>query len=72
MQPAKNDRIPKEIWQLGAIYLAQGIVGFAALFFWAYAIWILLKQDRLLDAAAACIVAPIGAIYGFLRFFGWL
>jgi len=41
-------------------------------FFWGYAIWILLKQDRFLEAAIAVVLAPLGAIYGFLRFFAFL
>lgn len=70
--PTSENSVPKEIWMLAAIYLAQGIAGMAAFFFWAYAIWILFKQDRVLEAFAAAVVAPIGAIYGFLRFFGFL
>ena len=70
--PTSESDLSKTIWALVGLYLAQGIAGMAFFFFWAYAIWILFKQDRVLDACAAAVVAPIGAIYGFLRFFGFL
>jgi hypothetical protein len=49
-------------------YAIAGFVGFL----WLYAVWFLLKQDRFLEAAAALIIPPLGAVYGAMRFFGFL
>ena len=52
--------------------LAYIFSGLVICFFWGYAIWVLLKQDRLIEVAIAVILAPLGAVYGFLRFFGFM
>ena len=39
--------------------------------FWIYAIVDLFQRDKILEAAAAFILVPLGALYGLGRFFGW-
>ena len=68
MPPTKDDSLfdvlkPLLFATVGALVIA---------FFWFYGIWKLFQQDRVFDAAAAFVIFPIGIIYGFLRFFGWL
>ena len=69
MPASEHERVTRIV--LAGI-LAYVAVGASIGFFWFYAIWILLKQDRFLEAAVAFVLAPLGAIYGALRFFGWL
>jgi hypothetical protein len=72
MPQSQDNGIKHTLLALAAFYLAQAIIGGGAFFFWCYAVWILLKQDRFLDAAIAGLLAPLGALYGFLRFFAFL
>lgn len=69
MSNAEHERLTRLFLVGSVVYFAAGS---AVAFFWGYAVWILLKQDRFLEAAAALLIAPLGAIYGFLRFFSWL
>ena len=72
MQNAKDDGFIKGLIAFGVFYVVWFICGVSALFFWVYAWFTLLKDSRVLEAAAAFVVMPIGAIYGFLRFFNLL
>lgn len=72
MAQEQKDSVKSTLFVLAAFYLAQGVIGLSAFFFWGYAVWVLLKADRFLEAAAALMLAPLGMLYGVLRFFGWL
>ena len=65
----EHERTTRLILSGMVLYVFAGVSG---AFFWLYAVWVLLRQDRIVEAAGAFVVAPIGFLYGFLRFFGLL
>jgi len=69
VQNAEHERVTRIVLSGLAAYILAGL---AVGFFWLYAVWILLKQDRFIEVAIAVVLAPLGAIYGFLRFFNLL
>jgi hypothetical protein len=66
---AEHERTTRLVLSGIALYVLAGAV---VCFFWLYAVWGFLKQDRFIEAAIALVLAPLGAIYGLLRFVGWL
>jgi hypothetical protein len=69
MTDAEHERTTRGVL-LGLVL--YGVAGLFFLFFWLYAVWTFLKQDRFIEAGIAVVLAPLGMIYGFLRFFGIL
>lgn len=67
VKPAEN--VGKTLFALISIYIVGGAI---PAFFWLYAVWFFIVHDRFIEAALAFVLAPLGAIYGFLRFFGFL
>ena len=67
MSNAEHERTTRIVAGALVLYVAAGG---ATAFFWAYAVWVLLKADRFIEAGIAFVLAPLGALYGLLRFFG--
>lgn len=62
----------KDLWGQGGRALFLIGIGIATICgFWVYAIVDLFQRDKFLEAAAAFILVPLGALYGLGRFFGW-
>jgi hypothetical protein len=66
---AEHERTTRLVLSGVGLYVLAGAAGS---FFWLYAVWGFLKQDRFIEAAIAVLLAPLSMFYGFLRFFGWL
>ena len=62
----------KDVWAEGGrgLFWSSLLVA-SGLGFWIYAIIDLFQRDKVLEAAAAFILVPLGALYGLGRFFGW-